>query len=91
MIQDNRHDAILVRIVTYEGNDEKYIASYYTTALNETLKMFITAKDYGIDCYFNEYSEEVPKEYASFPGYTIQDVRLLLGTREDLAAIEVVI
>lgn len=92
MVQEPRHDSILVKIITYNGQDEEVlVSSYYTTAFNETLKMFITAKEYEVECYFNEHSSVVGEEYKEFPGYTIQDVRLKLASSEDLAVIEVII
>lgn len=92
MVQDDRHDAILVKIITFDDDGkEHYISGYHTTAIDQTLKMFITAKDYEIDCFFNELSEVVPDEYKNFPGYKIQDVHLCLGSVQDLSIIEVVI
>lgn len=92
MVQTNRDDAILVKIITYdEDKKEHWVASYYTVAIDETLKMFITAKKYEIDCYFNEFSDVVDEKYKSFPGYIIQDVCLKLGTEDDMPVIEVII
>lgn len=93
MTVENRHDAILVRIIhtDSEGQNGKCVASYYTTAIDQTLKMFITAKDHDISCHFNEFSEVVDKDIVNFPEYTITDVNLQFGSREDLPVIEVYI
>lgn len=91
MITDNRHDAILVRIMNFneDTKEEKFVSAYYTTAMDQTLKTFITAKEYGIDCYFNEHSGVIADEFTEFPGWIVKDVILKLGSSEDLPAIEV--
>lgn len=86
MTVHDRDDAILVKIKTYDS--EKYIASYYTSAFDETLKMFITAQKYQIECGFNEYSAVVSKEYKETLHY-IRQVVVNFGSEEDLPTIEV--
>lgn len=90
MTQRDRNDAILVKIITYEDDEETMVSSYYTTALDQTLKMFITARDYNLPCYFNDFSECIDKKYSSME-LLIEDVRLILGSKEDMPVIEVVI
>lgn len=87
MVQIERHDSILVKIVDEEDH---MISNYYTTAMNETLHMFITAKENEINCYFNEYSSVIPDKYQHME-YLIKDVYLCLGSKEDIPVIEVVI
>lgn len=87
MITENRNDSILVKI--YEAETNKYITSYYTTAIDQTLKMFITAKDYNIDCVFNENDESVDEKYNDV--YLVDDVRLSLGSEVSIPVIEVYI
>jgi hypothetical protein len=89
MTQKNRHDAILIKIVNYEDGKETMVSSYYTTAIDQTLKMFITAKEYELDCFFNEYSDVVAEEYKDYPGYIVKDVCLHLGSDDDIPFIEV--
>lgn len=91
MIIDDRNDAILVKIIytDSDSNKKKYVASYFTTAIDQTLKMFITARDYHISCNFNEFSDVVEDEFKNFPDYTIEQVKLSLGSVEDLPVIEV--
>lgn len=90
MVQKPTHDSILVKIVTYEEEDNLVIvSSYWTTAIDQTLKMFITAKEYELECYFNEWSEVVDEKYKEFPGYIIKDVCLHLGSTDDIPYIEV--
>ena len=89
MTQKSRHDAILIKIVNYEDGKETMVSSYYTTAIDQTLKMFITAKEYELDCFFNKYSDVVAEEYKNYPGYIIKDVCLSLGSGDDIPCIEV--
>ena len=88
MTVQDRDDAILVKIKTIKDDGEKDIASYYTSAFDETLKMFITAQKYQIECGFNEYSTVVSKEYKEMLTY-IRQVIVNFGSEEDLPTIEV--
>ncbi len=91
MTQEDRNDAIMVKISkAQDDGDPKPICTYFTTAINETLKMFITAKENGVTCYFNEYSTVVPKEYL-YDEFYVCDVHIHFGNKEDLTFIEVVI
>lgn len=91
MTQRNRNDAILVKIMHEDDKgQETMVSSYYTTAIDQTFKMFITARDYEIDCSFNEHSSVVPKEYLMMM-HSIEDVYLKFGSSEDLPVIEVYI
>lgn len=87
MITDDRHDAILVKI--YDSETQNYISSYYTTAINETLKMFITAKECHVETAFNDNDESVNGNYNDV--YIVDDVRLSLGSHESIPVIEVYI
>ena len=90
MTSRDRNNAICVRFTTFKNDEEILIGTYYTTAIDQTLKMFITAKENEIECWFNEYSEIVPEEYKT-TAYFITGVTLTLGTKEDIPAIEVVL
>lgn len=90
MTQRNRNDAILVRFITFEDDKEKLIASYYTTAFEQTLKMFITARDYDIECWFNDLSAVVEDSYKQM-SYMVEEVNLTMGSSEDMPTIEVII
>ena len=91
MTQEDRNDAIMVKISkAQDDGDSKPICTYFTTAINETLKMFITAKENEIKCYFNEYSTVVPEEYLNVEFY-VHDTHIHFGSEEDLTFIEVVI
>ena len=90
-----KDDSILVKFVTYEDDGkETYIAGYYTTAYEQTLKMFILAQQYNIECWFNEHSGVVKEEYKQY-SYWVETVYLCLGAHneeeEDATAIKVVI
>lgn len=96
MIQENRHDAILVRIISYEDDEEVFIASYYTTAIDQTLRMYLTAKENDISCFFNEMNKEIDEKYR-YSEHMIDDVRIHFGANYssydggDSSSIEVVI
>ena len=91
MTQEDRNDAIMVRISeAQDDGDPKPVCAYFTTAINETLKMFITAKENKIKCYFNECNDVVPKEYSHVEFY-VRDVHIYFGDEEYLTFIEVVI
>lgn len=91
MVQIETNNSILVKFVTYNNDNEKQtICSYYTTAIDETLKMFITAKNHEIDCCFNENSAVVEEKYLH-DYHIIEDVYLGLGSNEDVPVIEVVV
>lgn len=90
MTQRDRNDAILVKIVTYKDDHEEMISSYYTTAFDQTLKMFITSRDYEIPCVFNEYSEVIEDIYQQMD-YIIEDVQVGFGSRDDMPIIKVII
>ena len=91
MVTERRHDAILVRIMHFDEDtkQEKMVSAYYTTAIDQTLKSYITAKEYELDCYFNENSEVVDEKFVDSLGWTIKDVYLKFGSSEDLPSIEV--
>lgn len=92
MTTEDRNDAMLVKIidVNEENGAEKLVASYYTTAINETLKMFITAKEYQIDIDFNQHSFVVDDEY-THTTYLVKDVCIRAGSSEDMPMIQVYI
>lgn len=90
MTVGERNDAILVRFITFENDKEKFITCYHTTAINETIKMFITAKEYDLPLTFNEFSDEVAEEYQKDTFY-VKDLYIGLGSKSDLPAIEVII
>ena len=91
MTVENRNDAMLVKII-HINNDgkETMVSSYYTTAIDQTLKSFITARDYDIECTFNDFSSVVDEKYKGTT-HCIQDVFMGFGSREDIPVIEVVI
>ena len=90
MTTRDRNNAIHVRFTTFKNNEEVVIGSYYTTAMEQTLSMFITAKENEVECWFNEYSEVIPEEYKT-TAHFIADVTLTLGSKEDIPTIEVVL
>ena len=84
----DKDDAILVKIIDDDG---KIVSCYNTVAIEQTLKMFITARDYNIYCNFNDNSESVDEEYVNFPDHIIQNVKLKFGSKTDIPVIEVYI
>lgn len=91
MIQHERHDSILVKIIHYEEDGKEImVSSYYTTAIKETLQMFITARDYDLPCNFNELSAVVDERFKDLE-WLIEDVCLKFGSTEDIPVIEVII
>lgn len=91
MIQEERNDAICVKFLQrHDDSEDTCICSYYTTAIDQVLKMYITAKENNIKCYFNEYSNIVPREMANIE-YFIVDVNLVLGNESDANLIEVIL
>lgn len=92
MIIEDRNDAILVKIIDLNDDTgvETLVSAYYTTAINETLKMFITAKDYHIDIGFNEFSEVVDKKYKQMT-YLVKAVYIGAGSSDDIPVIRVYI
>lgn len=91
MVQDNRHDAIMVRFSELkEDGTTKLICAFYTTAIDQMLKLFLTAKENNVAGWFNETSSIVPKNISQFEHY-IHDVYLNLGNEEDLMTIEVIL
>ena len=90
MVQIETNNSILVKFVTYNNDEKHTICMYHTTAIDETLKMFITAKDHAIDCFFNENSLVVEEKYLH-DSCIIEDVYLGLGSNEDIPVIEVVV
>ena len=91
MIQKDRNDAIMVRIIKLEDDGtEKLVCCYYTTAIDQTLRMFLTAKECEVECRFNEFSAEIPESLLQST-YYVEDVHIIIGTNSDIAAIEVVI
>lgn len=89
MTLEDRNDAMLVKIMhSSDDGKETMVSSYYTTAIDQTLKMFITAKDYNIECCFNDNSSVVSDDYLSMT-YIIEDIYIKFGSKEDLPVIEV--
>lgn len=91
MVQIERNDAILVKFMTLkEDGDTEQVCSYYTTAIDETIKMFVTVKENELKCWFNEYSMCVPEKYLEMEHY-VADVIINLGSTEDVPSIEVIL
>ena len=91
MVQDARHDAIMVRFSGLkEDGTTKFICAFYTTAIDQIFRLFLTAKENGTECWFNETSGIIPKDIKQFEHY-IHDVYLNLGNEEDLMTIEVIL
>lgn len=92
MTVTDRNDAILVKIIEIneKNHKENIISTYYTTAINETLKMFITARDYDIELGFNEFSDVIDDIHKQLT-YVVKDIYLNVGSREDLPTIMVYI
>lgn len=92
MTIEERNDAMLVKIIDLDDDTgtETLVCSYYTTAINETLKMFITAKDYHIDIAFNDFSEVVDKKYKLMT-YLVKAIYIGVGSRDDIPLIRVYI
>ena len=91
MVQDERHDAIMVRFVEIqEEGDTKFICAFYTTAIDQMFRLFLTAKENGTTCWFNEFSSVIPDSIKKYEHY-IADVYLSLGNQEDAMSIEVVL
>lgn len=85
-----KHDSVLVQIRTIADNEEYIIATYYTNDFEQTLKMFITARDNDIECSFNKNSEVVDENYLQ-RNYYVEEVYVMFGSKEDLPAIHVYI
>lgn len=85
-----KHNSVLVQIITIADDKEHVIATYYTDNFEQTLKMFITARDNDIECGFNEYSEVVDENYLQ-RNYYVEEVYVMFGSKEDLPAIHVYI
>ena len=92
MTQEERNDAIWVKFLQrhLDDREDTYICSYYTTAIDQVLKMYITAKENNIKCYFNKYSDIVPREMANIEHFIV-DVNLALGNESDANTIEVIL
>lgn len=91
MVQDERNDAISVRLcLAQEDADPKYITTFYTTAIDQIFKMFLTAKENNVKCYFNEFSTVIPEDLLHLERY-VDDVYLNLGNESDTMSIEVVL
>ena len=86
-----KHNSVLVQIRTIADDKEHVIATYYTDNFEQTLKMFITARDNDIECSFNKYSEVVDKKYLQCDYYYVEEVYVMFGSTEDLPAIHVYI
>ena len=87
-----KNNGVLVKIVTYEEDKEITISSYWTEYFNETLKMYITAKDNDLACFFNKFSEVVNEKYSeSNIEFMIEDVQIQFGSSQDVTVIKVVI
>lgn len=92
MIPIFRNDAALVKIYKLsENEDEKLVASYYTTAINETIKSFITLRNNEVECIFNKYDSSIDEEYTNGFTYYIEDVNYSFATGESITVIEVYI
>ena len=92
MTIEDRNDAILVKIIDLDDDTrvQTLVSTYYTTAINETLKMFITARDYHIDIEFNELSEVVDEKYKQMT-YLVKAVCIGAGSSDDIPVIRVYI
>ena len=102
MNQESTHKSMLVKICTYDDEDPTNkitISTYYTPTPAETLKMYIIAKDYGVRCRFNEFSDAVSEEYRDgvMNDYIVEDVNLcfpsndMFGKTSDIPVIEVIV
>ena len=92
MTTEDRNDAILVKIIELNDDNgaETFVSSYHTTAINETLKMFITARDYHIDIAFNDFSEVIDEKYKQMT-YLVKAIYISVGSRDDIPVIQVYI
>jgi len=81
---------VLVKIATYKEDKEITISTYWTEYFDETLKMYITAKNNELNCYFNECSEVVNEKYIN-DEFMIEDVNIYFGSSQDLTVIRVVV
>ena len=85
-----KHNSVLVQIRTIADDKEHVIATYYTDNFEQTLKMFITARDNDIECGFNEDSEIVDEKYLQC-NYYVEGVYIMFGSTEDLPTIHIYI
>jgi len=92
MTTESLQDYICVRFVTYDEDkdEENFICSFKTANYNEILKMFITAKQYDIECFFNDFSDEVPEKYLD-KVFLVKDVYIRTGGDTDITSIVVVL
>jgi hypothetical protein len=87
-----KDNGVLVKIVTYKEDKEITISTYWTEHFDETLKMYITAKDNELGCYFNEFSEVVNEKYSKRNvEFMIEDIQIQFGSSQDLTVIRVVV
>lgn len=88
MTTEDRHDAILIKVLHWDEDDrqEDYVCSWYTTAIDETIKMFQTMKENNIPCCFNEYDDGVTEEYRGMD-YCIEDIYVQIGSKVSIPVI----
>lgn len=86
----DRSDSILVHVVTYEDGKEILISAYTTTCVSETLKLFLTAKEFDVPCEFSDHDSSIKEEYRLREFY-IDDVWLSFGSQEHVQTIEVIV
>lgn len=86
----DRSDSILVHVVTYEDDKEILISIYTTTCVSETLKLFLTAKEFDVPCGFSDYDISIKEEYR-VQEFRIDDVWLSFGSQEHIQMIKVIV
>lgn len=87
MIIEDRNDAMLIKFLDIDNND-RMICCYHTTAINETLKLFITAKENNITLNTNPYSECLDEKYKGRE-FSVYDIEVTMGSEIDLPIIRV--
>lgn len=90
MITHETIDSILVKIMYYDEDEkkEKMLSSYYTTAIDQTIRMYKTMKELDIEGYFNDCSSVVADDYKN-TSYFIENIFIHFGSSEDIPVIEV--
>ena len=87
------NNQLLVKYIHKEtcGEEVKFVnlASAYTAFNAELIKMFRECYENEIYLQFNEYAD-VDEKYKN-DEYLIEDIRLTMGTNEDLFVLEVII
>ena len=76
-----------------ECNETFAVHLYDIQEFEGTVSLYKYLMDNGVECTFNEFSEEIPEEWGHLAGASviIEDVVVSIGTDEDLWVIEVYI